>query len=58
MKTPEIEKKIEKKQSEDSEDLQVTCDSSCGLRYHLHSHFKKVQKFFKNLFQKLKMLLL
>jgi len=49
---------IEKKQSEDSEDLDVTCDSSCHIMYHLHNHFKKVQKFFKNLFQKLKMLLL
>ena len=56
MKQPELEKK----ESLDSEDLDVTCDSSCGmhLRYHLHNHFKKVQKFFKNLFDKLKMLLL
>ena len=54
MKPPEIEKK----QSEDSEDLDVTCDSSCGLRYHIHNHFKKVQKFFKKIFDKLKMLLL
>ncbi len=56
MKPPELEKK----QSEDSEDLDVTCDSSCGCHvlYHIHSHLKKVQKFFKNLFQKLKMLLL
>jgi len=54
MKPPELEKK----QSEDSEDLDVTCDSSCGLRYHIHSHFKKVKKFFSKIFQKLKMLLL
>ena len=54
MKPPELEKK----ESEDSEDLDVSCDCGMHLRYHLHNHFKKVQKFFKNLFQKLKMLLL
>lgn len=52
-------KKLEKNQSEDSEEnLDVTCDSSCGLRYHLHSHLKKVKKFFSNLISKLKLLLL
>jgi len=55
MKAPE---KLEKKQSEDIEDLDVTCDSSCGLRYHIHNHFQKVKKFFSKLFSKLKLLLL
>jgi len=54
MKQPELEKK----ESQDSEELEVNCDSSCHIMYHLHNHFKKVQKFFKNLFQKLKLLLL
>ena len=54
MKPPELEKKP----SEDSEDLDVTCDSSCHIMYHLHNHFKKVKKFFSNLFSKLKLLLL
>jgi hypothetical protein len=58
MKPPEQEPELQKKQSEDSEDLDVTCDSSCGLRYHLHNHFLKVKKFFTKLFNKLKLLLL
>lgn len=58
MKPLEQEPELQKKQSEDSEDLDVTCDSSCGLRYHLHNHFLKVKNFFKNLIQKLKLLLL
>jgi len=58
MKPPEPEKELQKKESLDSEDLDVTCDSGCHVAYHLHSHFKKVKKFFSKIFQKLKMLLL
>ena len=58
MKPLEPEPELQKKQSEDSEDLDVTCDSSCGLRYHIHNHLKKVKKFFTKLFNKLKLLLL
>ena len=51
---------IEKNNSCDSEDLDLTCTSSCGVdvRYHLHNHAKKVKAFFQRLFQKLKMLIL
>lgn len=54
MKHPEIEKQ----ESTDSEDLDISCNSSCGLKYHLHNHMKKIQNFFKRLFQKLKILIL
>ena len=58
MKPPEPEKELQKKESLDSEDLDVTCDSSCHVMYHLHNHFLKVKKFFSKLFNKLKLLLL
>ena len=41
MKPPELQK--DKKESLDSEDLDVTCDSSCGMRYHIHNHLKYPQ---------------
>jgi len=58
MKPVEITRpKIEKQESLDSEDLDITCDSSCGLKYHLHNHMKKIRNFFKRIFEKLKMLI-
>lgn len=54
MKQPELEKK----ESLDSEDLEVNCDSSCHVFYHIHNHLKRVKKFFSNLISKLKLLLL
>lgn len=51
---------LEKDQSCDQEDLDVTCKSSCGvdIRYHLHEHTKKIKQFFKRVLDKLKMILL
>ena len=58
----EIEKhpEMEKENSHDSEDLDLTCKSSCGIdvRYHLHEHTKKVKAFFQRLLTKLKTLVL
>jgi len=59
MKPVEIQKPgLDKQDSSDSEDLDIMCNSSCGLKYHLHNHMKKIQNFFKRLFQKLKILIL
>jgi hypothetical protein len=59
MKQSEIQKpSLDKQQSSDSEDLDITCDSSCGLKYHLHNHAKKIKAFFQRIFQKLKMIVL
>ena len=58
----ELEKhpNMEKNDSHDSEDLDLTCKSSCGvdLRWHMHQHAKKVKAFFQRLLAKLKMLIL
>jgi hypothetical protein len=59
MKQSEIQKpSLDKQESSDSEDLDITCDSSCGLKYHLHNHAKKIKAFFQRIFQKLKMIVL
>lgn len=58
----EIEKhpEMEKENSHDSEDLDLTCKSNCGLdlRWHMHQHTKKVKAFFQRLLTKLKAVIL
>jgi len=51
---------IEKNDSCDSEDLDLTCKSSCGvdLKWHIHQHAKRVKAFFQRLLAKLKLLVL
>ena len=44
-------------QNEDDEDIDIMCNSSCNLHYHVKKHATSVLEWFKKLFKKLLLLL-
>ena len=44
-------------QAEDDEDIDMTCNSSCNLHYHIRKHGKTILEWLKKLFKKLMLLL-
>ena len=41
----------------DEDDVDITCNSSCNLHYHIRKHAKSVMEWFKSIFKKLMLLL-
>lgn len=39
--------------AEDDEDIDITCNSSCNLHYHIRKHATSVLEWFKKLFKKI-----